>query len=152
MNKALFSCVTDNWETPQDLFERYNDVFHFNTDVCADRYNHKVKHYFDKEQDGLSQRWEGACWMNPPYGRQIGRWVAKAFTEWIENGTTVVCLLPSRTDTRWFQDYILPFAKVEFIRGRLKFGGAKTGAPFPSIIAVFDGALITNALRKEKNT
>jgi site-specific DNA-methyltransferase (adenine-specific) len=75
--------------------------------------------------------------MNPPYGRQIGKWVKKAYEESRNDADIVVCLLPSRTDTKWFQDYILPFAKIQFIRGRLKFGKSKNAAPFPSLIAIF---------------
>jgi site-specific DNA-methyltransferase (adenine-specific) len=74
--------------------------------------------------------------MNPPYGREIGQWVKKAYNE-SRNGATVVCLLPARTDTAWWHDYVLPMATVTFIRGRLKFGDSKNSAPFPSAVAVF---------------
>ena len=83
--------------------------------------------------DGLKQEWTGVCWCNPPYGRQIGKWVEKA----CKSLATVVMLLPARTDTKWFHDWCLPYGKIEFLRGRLKFGGCDNSAPFPSMIVVF---------------
>ena len=136
MNKGLFTSQTDNWETPQALFDKLNDEFHFNVDVCADNSNAKCNKFYTKEQDGLQQNWTGVCWMNPPYGRQIGEWVKKAYTS-AKEGATVVCLLPSRTDTKWFQDYCLQATDIRFIKGRLKFGESKNSAPFPSVIVVF---------------
>jgi len=86
--------------------------------------------------DGLEQDWTGVCWCNPPYGREIEKWVKKAYISAIE-GATVVMLLPARTDTRWFHDWIYGKTEIRFIRGRLKFGGAEHGAPFPSMVVVF---------------
>ena len=117
--EVMFSSKTDLWETPQDLFDRLNAVYHFNTDVCAIPSNAKCADFYTPEQDGLSREWRGVCWCNPPYGREIGRWVEKAANSLAK----VVMLLPARTDTKWFHDYCLPFGKIEFIRGRLKFGG-----------------------------
>ena len=135
LNKELmFSSKSDLWETPQDLFDKLNKIYCFDTDVCALPENAKCKNYFTPEMDGLKQEWTGICWCNPPYGRQIGEWVKKA----VESFATVVMLLPARTDTKWFHDYCLPYGKVEFLRGRLKFGGCKNAAPFPSMIVVFD--------------
>ena len=79
MNKGLLTSKTDEWETPQWLFDKLNAQFNFKFDVCANQNNAKCKTYFDKETDGLSQEWTGACWMNPPYGRQIGKWIKKAY-------------------------------------------------------------------------
>ena len=134
--EVMFSSKTDEWATPQDLFDRLNDEFHFTLDVAANADNAKCKQYFDKNKNGLNWDWGGCCWMNPPYGREIGKWVKKAYEESLK-GCTVVCLLPSRTDTRWFHDYIYGKAEIRFIKGRLKFGGCKNSAPFPSMIVVF---------------
>ncbi len=134
----MFSSKTDLWETPQDLFNKLNEEFHFNLDVCALPENTKCAAYFTPEIDGLRQPWYGICWCNPPYGRQIGRWVQKAYQS-AKNGATVVMLIPARTDTRWFHDYIYQKERVEirFLRGRLKFGYSKNAAPFPSMVVVF---------------
>lgn len=135
LNASLFSSKTDQWETPQWLFDQLEAQYHFALDVCALPENAKCAAYFTPAQDGLQQPWRGVCWMNPPYGRTIGQWVAKAWDE-ARRGATVVCLLPARTDTRWFHDYCTK-GSIEFLRGRLKFGEAKNAAPFPSMIVVF---------------
>ena len=138
MNKVHFSSKTNEWETPQDLFDKLSLEFGgFRTDVCATKENTKVIHYFSKEQDGLTQDWTDLdCWMNPPYGREISKWIKKAATG---GAKRVVCLLPSRTDTRWFHDYIYknPKAEIRFLKGRLKFGGGQNSAPFPSMVVIF---------------
>jgi len=132
-----FSSKTDNWETPQDLFDKLNEKYHFNLDPCATKENAKCKRYFTKEEDGLKQSWKGrAVFMNPPYGKEIGKWVQKANYSATEDGTFVVALLPARTDTKWFHDYCKD-REIEFIKGRLKFGGHKNPAPFPSMIVLF---------------
>lgn len=131
-----FSSETVEWSTPQDFFDRLAVGFSFDLDVCATAENAKAPRFFTKEVDGLQQEWRGCCWMNPPYGREIGKWIKKA-AESARNGVTVVCLVPARTDTAWWHDYIKPFATVDFIRGRLKFGGSKINAPFPSAVVVF---------------
>ena len=130
-----FSSKTDLWYTPQDFFKKYDDVFKFETDVCATDDNAKCAKYYTEEMDGLSQEWRGVCWMNPPYGRTIGKWMKKAYESSL-SGTTVVCLVPARTDTNWWHDYAMK-GDIEFIRGRLKFGGSKNSAPFPSAVVVF---------------
>ena len=135
MNKVHFMSRTDQWATPPWLFEELDREFGFTLDVCADAGNHKCERFYTAEQDGLAQIWEGVCWCNPPYGRQIGKWVAKA----AQAGCTVVMLLPARTDTAWFHDYVYGKAEIRFIRGRLRFSGAKVNAPFPSMIVVFRG-------------
>jgi phage N-6-adenine-methyltransferase len=135
LNPGMFSSKTDMWETPQDLFERLNNIHRFTLDVCAIPSNAKCHAYYTPEQNGLNQPWIGSCWMNPPYGREIGKWVRKAY-ESAQQGAKVVCLLPARTDTAWFHDYCKK-GKVEFLRGRLKFGGSKNSAPFPSMLVIF---------------
>lgn len=132
-----FSSKTDLWETPQDFFESYNSKYGFTLDVCADDSNHKCATYFTKEVDGLKQQWQGVCWMNPPYGKEISKWMKKAYESSLE-GATVVCLVPSRTDTKWWHDYAMK-GEIEFIKGRLKFGGSKNPAPFPSAVVIFKG-------------
>lgn len=125
--EAMFSSKTDLYETPQDFFDKLNDEFHFDLDVCATPENAKCKRYYTPEMDGLSQPWEGVCWCNPPYGREIGAWVRKARLA-SDAGNTVVMLLPARTDTRWFHDYIYGayHTEIRFVRGRLKL--VKAGA------------------------
>ncbi len=139
MNKeVMFSSKTDLWETPQDLFDKLNEEFHFTIDVCALPENAKCEKYYNPEQDGLAQSWNGICWCNPPYGKQIAMWVRRA---WLASaaGSTIVMLLPARTDTKWFHEYCYNKKRVEvrFIKGRLKFGGCKNSAPFPSMIVIF---------------
>ena len=141
---VMFSSKTDEWETPQDLFDELDKEFNFVLDVCATSQNTKCVCYLNKELDGLKQNWAefGSCWMNPPYGREIGKWVKKAYEE-SQRGATVVCLLPARTDTRWFHEYCTK-GEIRFIKGRLKFGGCKNSAPFPSMIVIFRRREVTN--------
>lgn len=136
MNKELmFSSASEEWATPQDFFDNLNKEFHFTVDVCATPENAKVSTYYTKQDDSLSLEWTGICWMNPPYGRNIKRWVKKAW-ESAQKGSTVVCLLPARTDTSWWHDYCMK-GEVRFIRGRLKFNGSANSAPFPSAVVIF---------------
>lgn len=135
-NSGMKSSLTDLWATPEYLFKELDREFHFTLDVCADETNHKCERYFSKEIDGLSQPWDGVCWMNPPYGREIGKWVEKAkISAW--GGAVVVALLPARTDTRWWREHVMEASELRFINGRVKFGGSDTGAPFPSVLAIF---------------
>lgn len=137
LNKGMFTSDSETWETPWDLFDKLNEEFHFTMDVCADVYNSKCPRFFDKETDGLKQPWEGfKCWMNPPYGKVIGKWIEKAFTESLK-GVLVVGLLPARTDTRWFHEWIYNKTEIRFIRGRLKFSNSINSAPFPSMIVIW---------------
>lgn len=133
--ELMFSSGTDLWATPQNFFNALDREFHFTVDTCATPENAKCAHYFTADQNGLAQVWDGVCWCNPPYGREIGKWVRKA----AESCCTVVMLLPARTDTAWFHDYIYGKAEIRFVRGRLKFGNAKNSAPFPSMIVIFSG-------------
>lgn len=136
MNQSLhFSSATDQWATPQDFYDKLNSEFGFDLDVCADAGNTKCLRYFSREQDGLNQEWKGVCWMNPPYGRAISAWIKKAYESSL-NGATVVCLIPARTDTSYWHDYCVR-GEIRFIRGRLKFGGHKNSAPFPSAVVIF---------------
>lgn len=125
-----------DWETPQFLFDGLNAEFRFELDVCAAVENAKCKEFLSVEDDGLSCSWEGkVCWMNPPYGRDISRWMEKAYRE-SANGALVVCLVPARTDTAWWHKYAAR-GEVRYLRGRLKFAGAENSAPFPSAIVIF---------------
>lgn len=143
---VMFSSASAEWETPQDLFDELNNEFHFGIDLAATKENTKCPVYFDMSMDALSFPWPigETCWLNPPYGRGVGRWVEKAYKDSI-NGTTIVCLLPARTDTRWFHDYVWDETlnrsrdnvELRLLKGRLKFGGATNSAPFPSMIVVF---------------
>lgn len=135
---VMFSSQSDMWETPQDLFDKLNDEFHFNLDVCAIASNAKCAAFYSPEQNGLIQPWHGRCWCNPPYGRQVGKWVKKAYDTAYVDGNLVVMLLPARTDTKWFHEYIYGKAEIRFLKGRLKFGGSKNSAPFPSMIVIFE--------------
>lgn len=139
--KGCFSHNSDEWATPQELFDEINCEFDFNLDPCATEENHKCEKYITKEQDGLKIPWGGyRVWCNPPYS-QIDKWVAKAFYETKNDNTLVVLLIPSRTDTRYFHNYIYNRAEIRFIKGRVKFGG-KNSAPFPSMLVIFRGANI----------
>jgi phage N-6-adenine-methyltransferase len=130
-----FSSKSDNWATPQDFYDSLNAEFGLTVDVCASADNAKCETYFTKEQDGLKQIWTGVVWCNPPYGREIGKWIKKAY-QTAARGHTVVMLIPARTDTAYWHDYVV-YGEVRFIRGRLKFGGHKNSAPFPSAVVIF---------------
>lgn len=137
MNKALFTSNSCEWATPLQVFRELDQEFHFNLDPCATPDNAKCKRFYTKEIDGLLQNWGGcSVFCNPPYGREIGKWVRKCYEE--SKRATVVMLIPARTDTAWFHDYIWNKSEVRFIRGRLHFNGAKNAAPFPSMIVVFN--------------
>jgi phage N-6-adenine-methyltransferase len=142
-----FESNSNEWETPQSLFNELNREFNFTLDVAASIHNHKCLDYFDKEDDGLTFNWHkhnqtknkekaGSIWMNPPYGREIGKWIKKAHEESML-GATIVCLIPARTDTTYWHDFIFGKAEIRFIKGRLKFGNSKNSAPFPSAIVIY---------------
>ena len=137
MNKVLFSSKNEVWATPQDLFDNLNKEFDFELDPCALPDNAKCERYYTPDDDGLLQSWQGArVFCNPPYGRKISNWVRKCYEESLR-GALVVLLIPARTDTAYFHDYILNKAEVRFLRGRLRFGGSKNAAPFPSMIVIY---------------
>ena len=136
--KVMYSSKTDNWATPQDFYDKLDSEFHFTLDPCADKNNHKCKKYYTKEDDGLLQDWGGEIvFCNPPYGRQISKWVEKCFNESRKDKTIVVMLIPARTDTKYFHRYIYNKAELRFVKGRLKFGDSKANAPFPSMVVIF---------------
>lgn len=136
-----FSSETNEWGTPQKFYEKLNDEFHFTLDPCSTHENHKCNKYFTQEDDGLSQDWSNEIvFMNPPYGREIKHWIQKAYEESLK-GAIVVCLIPARTDTTYWHNYIFGKAsEVRFVKGRLKFGDGKNSAPFPSAVIVFDNS------------
>jgi len=140
MLKTLFSNKKTDWETPINLFNELNKRYNFTLDVCANENNFKVINYINEEKNGLLQDWNNnICWMNPPYGKEIGKWVEKALFESKKENCTVVSLLPARTDTKWFHNYILNQSNVEiiFMKGRLKFGDSKNSAYFSSMVVLF---------------
>ena len=135
---VMFSSKTDLWSTPQDFYNKLNEEFNFNLDPCANNENHKCDRYFTMINNGLTQDWKGyKVFCNPPYGRKIKEWLKKCYEESLKPNTTIVMLIPSRTDTSYFHDYIYGKAEIRFIRGRLKFGDCKNSAPFPSMVVVF---------------
>lgn len=141
INESWYSSATDEWGTPQDLFDKLNAEFNFTLDACASAVNHKVDQYYTRADDALNKSWSGTVWMNPPYGKTMKQWMAKAVEACETNGAIVVCLVPARTDTAWFWDYAMR-GEIRFIRGRLKYvqadGSNKQSAPFPSAIVIFD--------------
>ena len=140
MNTALmFSSETDLWATPQDFFDGLNEEFNFTLDPCAIPENAKCNKFYTLEDDGLKQNWGGeTVFCNPPYGKAIKDWVKKCYDESLKPDTKVVMLIPARTDTIYFHQYIYNKAKeIRFIKGRLKFGESKNSAPFPSMVVVF---------------
>lgn len=140
MNTTLmFSSETDLWATPQDFFDELDKEFHFTLDPCATPENAKCKKYYTVKEDGLKQDWQGeTVFCNPPYGKAIKNWVKKCYEESRKPNTTVVMLIPARTDTTYFHEYIYKKAKeIRFVKGRLKFGCSKNSAPFPSMVVIF---------------
>ena len=138
INKWLFTSYTDNRSTPDDFYKTIDNIYHFTLDPCASPDNAKCWKYFTIDDDWLSKSWANeVVFMNPPYWKTIKYWVQKAFNEWKNNWIVVVCLLPARTDTSRFHEYIYNIADIQFIKGRLKFWGSKNSAPFPSMLCVF---------------
>lgn len=134
MNRSLLTSNRQNWETPDDLFKVLDDEFHFTLDAAASDQNAKCKLYYTAKDDSLRQKW-GVTFCNPPYGKQIKKWVKKGYEEAMA-GSTVVMLIPARTDTEWFHKYCLK-GDIRFLKGRLRFKGAQYNAPFPSMVMVF---------------
>lgn len=136
--EAIFSSRSDEWETPEDLFQLLNMEFKFTLDPCASFLNHKCDRYFTKDDDGLKQSWAGeTVFCNPPYGKDISRWMAKGYLESRKPETTIVFLVPARTDTKWFHDWVYGKAEIRFVKGRIHFSGSKGNAPFPSMIVIY---------------
>jgi phage N-6-adenine-methyltransferase len=143
LNKVHFSSNSNEWATPFELFKRIEGICgKFDLDPCCTALNAKCHTYFTKEDDGLSQPWGARrVFVNPPYGREIGKWIRKAWQEWYKRGTRVVCLIPSRTDTKWWHEYCMDATKIIFIEGRIKFeldGKKMFPAPFPSCLVIFE--------------
>lgn len=148
VNAGMFTSTTDDWPTPRDLFDALDAEFGFDLDPCASASNAKCSRFFTVDDDGLSRRWHGAVFMNPPYGRGIGDWIAKAWLE-SQKGATVVCLIPARCDTEYWHEYVMRAAEVRLVRGRIHFDSerqrdreasgesAAHNAPFPSAVVVF---------------
>lgn len=137
INDGMFTSRTEEWATPQAFFDELNKEFSFTLDPCATKENAKCSRYFTKEIDGLLQSWQGEIvFCNPPYGRDIKKWVEKAHEEVAHGNTVVVLLLPARTDTSYFHKYIYGKAEIRFVKGRLHFNESKAGAPFPSMVVV----------------
>ena len=137
MNNVLYSSNKMDWGTPQELFNKLNNKYHFTIDVASNEFNHKCDRYYTEKEDGLKQDWTNEkVWCNPPYGREIGKWLEKAYN----TKCLAVFLIPARTDTKWFHDFVYKKFNVtyEFIKGRVKFEGGVASAPFPSMIVVFN--------------
>ena len=149
---AAYSSERNDWETPPDIFERCNSIWHFNLDAASSDENALCDRHYTLKDDGLNLSWggsQGRVWCNPPYGREIGKWVKKAYEESLL-GTIVVMLLPARTDTKWFHDYVLRADEIVLLKGRLKFrinGVEQNSAPFPSMLVRFGGSLNEKILR-----
>jgi len=140
-----FSSRKIEWSTPQDVFDSLNIEFGFTTDVCSTHENAKCENHYTIEEDGLSRKWTGVCWCNPPYARNVmAKWVRKAYDSSL-SGATVVCLIPARTDTKMWHNYIWDKSRheprkdvqIRYVEGRLKFSGCKDSAPFPSAVVIF---------------
>lgn len=143
-----FSAKSVEYETPQAFFDALDVEFHFTLDVAASIENAKCLVFYTRDQDGLSQSWTGTCWCNPPYGRDLPRWIRKA-VESARAGTTTVMLIPARTNTNWWHDLVMVHGVVRFVRGRLRFNGGRHGLPFPLAVVVIQksGGLHPTAAR-----
>lgn len=136
ITSGMMSSNTPEWATPQSFFDALNREFSFTLDPCSTHDNAKCEKHYTKEDDGLNQSWGGeVVFCNPPYGRELPKWVKKCYEE--SRHADVVMLIPARTDTRWFHDYIYGKAEIRFVKGRLKFGNAKQSAPFPSMVVIY---------------
>lgn len=135
--KVMFSSDKQDWGTPQKLFDELNNEFDFDLDVCAHDGNKKLDNYYSEEDNALEQPWKYSAFMNPPYERGVqDKFIEKAYMESLK-GSRVVCLIPSRTDTRYFHNYVMKAEEIRFIKGRLHFSDSKNAAPFPSAIVIF---------------
>ena len=143
INKGLFTSDYECWETPQSLFDELDREFHFTLDAAATPDNAKCARFYTPQDDALKQSWQtgGGVFCNPPYGRKISDFVKKAYTEFQNGVSPIVLLIPSRTDTQYFHNYIYGKAEIRFLRGRLYFtnpNGSNEGrAPFPSMIVIY---------------
>ena len=141
--EAMFSSKSNEWGTPQAFFDELDKQYMFTLDPCSTASNAKCRMYFTEDTDGLEQDWGGhSVFMNPPYGREISKWIKKAYEESKRDNTRVVCLIPARTDTKYWHEYCMKADMIFFVRGRLKFGDSKNSAPFPSAVVVFQGGAL----------
>lgn len=141
-----FSSKTNEWATPQCFFDRLDAEFNFTLDPCSDGLNAKCGKFYTQEDDGLAQSWSGErVFMNPPYGRVIGDWVRKAYEE-SQKGAIIVALIPARTDTRYWHDYVMKADEIRLVKGRIKFGDGSNSAPFPSAVVVWQDGLNSSPL------
>ena len=139
---VMFSSKTGKWATPQEFYNKLDWRFGpFDLDPCACPDNAKCANFYTEAEDGLSKSWEGTTsFVNPPYGRGIDKWIKKAYEESRKDKTKVVMLIPARTDTKYWHQYVMKADEVHFVKGRLKFGDSENSAPFPSAVVVFDGS------------
>ena len=145
-NELMFSSKSNEWGTPKNVFEEINKEFNFNLDPCANEKNHKCEEYFTIKDNGLNKEWGGKrVFCNPPYGRSLKLWVKKAYEESKKNNTLIVMLIPARTDTSYFHDYIYNKSEIRFIRGRILFekdgeevSDKSKRAPFPSMFVIYN--------------
>lgn len=142
-NPQIYTSEKDYWETPQSLFNELDAIHHFDKDVAASHTNAKCKCYYTEKDNALTQDWNGCVWCNPPYGRDLGKWVEKAYNE-SQKGNKIVMLIPSRTGTIYWHKYIFPYSsKIDFLQGRLHFEidgiKSKNASTFDSAIVIFDG-------------
>lgn len=136
--ELMFSSKTNEWATPQNFYNELNKEFNFNLDPCCTHENAKCEFHYTENENGLLQSWGGCTvFVNPPYGRGLKDWVRKAYYESKKPNTKVVMLIPSRTDTKYFHEYIYNKSEIRFLKGRLKFGESKNSAPFGSMIVIF---------------
>ena len=152
VNKAtmgtLFSSKSSDWATPSEFFDKLNWRFGpFDLDPCATPMTAKCINFYTPMEDGLSKDWEDhRVFVNPPYGREIAQWVKKSYDEGQKKNTRVVMLIPARTDTKYWQDYVMKAQEVYFVRGRLKFGESTNSAPFPSAVVVFESDTVRSQI------
>ena len=140
--KTMMSSTKMDWQTPQAFFDKLNQEFNFTLDPATNGTNALCSKFFTEAQDALAQSWQGeTCYVNPPYGRVLKNWIRKAYEESQDPNTTVVMLIPARTDTKYWHEYVMQASEIRFVQGRLKFGGGQTDdpAPFPSAVVVFKG-------------
>ncbi|MCK9458739.1 MAG: phage N-6-adenine-methyltransferase [Proteobacteria bacterium] len=139
---SKFNSVKQDWETPDELFNKLDEEFHFNWDLAASESNKKCDLFYSETDNALIQEWKGSCWLNPPYGDKNGKlkdWVIKSYKESQKYcTTTIVMLIPARTNTNWWHEYCMKAKEIKFIRGRPKFSGATQGLPQPLALVVFE--------------
>jgi len=137
--ELMFSSGKLSWSTPQGFYDKLNEEFNFTLDACASKNNAKCTKYYSLKDDSLKQDWSGnTVFCNPPYGRRIKNWIKKGYEESLKNNTKVVMLIPSRTDTKYWHNYVMKAQEIRFVKGRLKFGDSSNSAPFPSAVVVFN--------------